>query len=228
MKRTFTIDIPDWLNKITFVNILYTLLLFSRNERDIIKLAVDSKSKKSLIWYRTNLAYPLIIIYFPIILTFVSKDFGKLDFSKSIWELTLTGSFTILGINIMRNSLTYINEKLNTDHLPPNIIENFNEDVETTKSGLRNCINYLTILGAILYFLQVGLFIDPKSAAVGPYILLIVVICFISVILGRHITVVQANFLDGSERVSTQVRQMKYNHSSDLKTLESTVLKEGL
>lgn len=217
-----------FLRSISMIEILYTLLFFPKSERQIITIASESKKKKNSLWYKSNLVAPLLIIYAPYFFTRVSEDFGVLNFHKGLIDLTLTGSFTLLGINVMRTSLTLINEKIDYSLLPEEITKRFGEDVEAAKSRLRFYITALTWIGGIFYVIQVCSFIDASNTKVYYYLPLILLFCLLSVVVARHITVVQTNFLDDKQFVSDSISKLSYNHKSDLKSLETIATEEGL
>jgi hypothetical protein len=207
---------------------LFKLIFFNRNEYVTITIALSSKKKKSLMWYANNLFIPLVIIYFPYLLTLISRHFHTINFSKSLFELSITGALTLLGINVMRVSLSLINEKIDESKLPVHIVKNITEDIESIKSKLRLWTLFLTLVGGFFYLIQVGSFLDVKQPIIKWYILIFLSITFFSIFISRIIVVIQSNFVDNDDLIDIWMKLLNYNSEKEYSNLKSIATKEGL
>ncbi|MFD2524163.1 hypothetical protein [Emticicia soli] len=216
------------LRNTTFIGIICTMLIFSKNEISTLKLALNSKKRKRLLWFANNLIFPLFIIYIPILLTLISHDFGKIQFDKGLLELTITGSFTLLGINVMRTGLVLANEKISEQHIPKEIAGSILEDIESIKAKLRLTINLFTFIGAFLYLIQVGSLLNPKiKPQVYYYVSAIIILSLFSVIIGRFITVIQTNFFDNENLIAEYLKSLGYNNNKDFVDMEQQIKTQG-
>lgn len=209
-------------------NLVFRLMLFNGNEIATISLAIQSKRKKEALWYGNNLIAPLLIIYSPYLLYLVSKDFEVIQFDRGFFELSITGAITLLGINVMRISLTLINEKIDESKIPENIRRGIIEDVESLKSKLRHWINTMTILGAFLFLIQAAGFIKSDNTNTIYYIIGVFFLSIISIILGRFITIVQSNFFDNENLVKNWIDALGKKTEDDYKELTGESKNGGL
>jgi hypothetical protein len=106
------------IKSFSLTNFLFKIILFNNEEITTVKLAIESKKKRSALWYANNLIAPFFIVYSPYLLYRVSKDFGVIGFEKNLIDLSITGGVTLLGINVMRISLTLMNEKIDDSKIP--------------------------------------------------------------------------------------------------------------
>ncbi len=83
-------------------------ILFNDKDERIIIAAFDANYLHQKYWLINNVAIPLIILYLPYVFTLINEDFGSIIFHKTFQNLTLTGSLTMLGINVMRANLTSV------------------------------------------------------------------------------------------------------------------------
>src|SRR5689334_14313551 len=111
------------------VGFFFWLIRFDHNEYVTLRIALSSKRKKSMLWYGNNLFIPLLVIYSPYIWTLISNDFESIKFSKSIILLSLTGGLTLMGINVMRVSLSLVNEKIDETRIPEHLRKLVSEDI---------------------------------------------------------------------------------------------------
>jgi hypothetical protein len=196
-------------------------VVFNKKEADTVLLAIEAKKGAKKYWYINNIITPIGILYFPYLLTLVSKDFGIITFNKTLIQLTLTGAFSMIGINVMRSSLTSVNEAIQKTHITDD--ELFNgliKDVESIKSKLRSLILFLTLLGTLAYFIQVANFIDPQNQHIYPYLFAVIIIFLVSIFFGRLISVVQTNFLDDKSIVEAYIASLALNHTAEFNSLK--------
>src|SRR5688572_25777335 len=111
------------------VGLLHRLLFFNRNEYVTIRIALSSKRRKSLLWFANNLFIPVIIIYLPYLLTLLSEHFDHIKYAKSLIDLSITGALTLLGINVVRVSLSLIDEKIDESRIPGDYLQYIIQDV---------------------------------------------------------------------------------------------------
>jgi hypothetical protein len=217
----------EFLKTFSLTNTLFKIILFNKEERATIKLAIKSKGKRSALWYANNLIAPFLIIYSPYLLYRVSKDFGVINFDKSFFALSITGAITLLGINVMRISLTLINEKIDDSKIPAEIRKFVVEDIESIKSKLRHWITVMTIIGVIFFFVQSAGFLKPDKPETIWYIISIYFICIVSIVLGRLITIIQSNFFDNDNLIRLWLSSIKERYENQYTSLKASA-EQGL
>jgi len=206
---------------------MFRIILFNKDEIATVKLAIKSKGKRSALWYANNLIAPFLIIYSPYILYRVSKDFGVINFEKSFCDLSITGAITLLGVNVMRISLTLVNEKVDDTKIPVEIRKYVVEDIESIKSKLRHWITVMTIIGVIFFFIQSAGYLKADKPQIFWYIVSIYLICFISILLGRLITIIQSNFFDNDNLIRIWLSTNKERYESQYSSLRASA-EQGL
>lgn len=210
------------------LQVWFKLLTFNRNEFVTLAVALSSKRKKSIYWYANNFFIPLIVIFIPYVLTLLSEHFKKINFHKSVLELGMTGALTLLGVNVMRTSLSLVNEKIDESKIPENIKKNVTEDIESIKSKLRLWIQFLTLIGGIAYLVQAGSFVDPTISPAEWYFVGFALVCLLSIYISRLIVVIQSNFTDNESLIQVWIQSLSYNSEKDYSSLKSLAQKEGL
>ncbi|MFZ2899761.1 MAG: hypothetical protein WA004_14130 [Saprospiraceae bacterium] len=209
-------------------NLFFHLLLLNKNEISTLRLAIDSKRKKRGLWYSNNLIAPLLIIYSPLIFYFASRDFGVISFDKNFFDLSVTGAITLLGINVMRVSLAFVNERIDESKIPESIRKSTVEDVESLKSKLRHWINLMTIIGTLLFCIQAAGFIKSDSSKTIYYVVIIFISALISITFSRFVTIVQSNFFDDENLIKSWIDALGKKSETSHETLNEAILKEGL
>lgn len=195
--------------------------LLNETEAETILLAIGVKKTGRKYWYFNNIFIPILIVYTPFLLTEISKDFQVIHFSKTLIELTLTGTFTMIGINVIRTNMTLVNEALEATHIPDkSMFMVLVKDAESIKSKLRSWIQLLTWTGAIAYLLEVASLIDPKKPAITPYLIGVIIMFLISVFFGRLIYVMQTNFADDESKIKAWKDSMIRKGHIQFKQLE--------
>jgi hypothetical protein len=211
----------------SLTNVLFKIILLNNEEITTVKLAIESKKKRSALWYANNLIAPFFIVYSPYLLYRVSKDFGVISFEKNLIDLSITGGITLLGINVMRISLTLMNEKIDDSKIPIEIRKDVMDDIESIKSKLRFWIALFTIIGVIGYFIQAAGFLKSNNPQVIWYVIAILMACLISILLGRLITIIQSNFFDNDNLIKLWINAMKQRTANQYSSLKATA-EQGL
>jgi hypothetical protein len=224
---SFFLLVWEIIKSFSLTNILFKIILLNNEEITTVRLAIESKKKRSALWYANNLIAPFIIVYSPYLLYRVSSDFGVISFEKNLIDLSITGGVTLLGINVMRISLTLMNEKIDDSKIPIEIRKDVMDDIESIKSKLRFWIAFFTIIGAIGYFIQAAGFLKSSNPQVIWYVLAILIVCVISILLGRLITIIQSNFFDNDNLIKLWLSAMKQRTASQYSSLRASA-EQGL
>lgn len=224
---SFFLLVWEIFKSISFTNILFKIILLNNEEITTVRLAIESKKKRRALWYANNLIAPFFIVYSPYLLYRVSSDFGVISFEKNFIDLSITGGVTLLGINVMRISLTLMNEKIDDSNIPIEISKGVIDDIESIKSKLRFWIYFFTIIGAIGYFIQAAGFLKSRNPQVIWYVLAILIVCVISILLGRLITIIQSNFFDNVNLINLWLNAMKQRTASQYSSLKASA-EQGL
>ncbi|GGC43010.1 hypothetical protein GCM10011386_39140 [Parapedobacter defluvii] len=179
-------------------------------------------------WYANNLIIPIVIIYSPYLLTLLSAHFHKVNFTKSFYELSITGALSLLGINVIRTSSSLLSEKLNENKIPPEFLKNVTGDIESVRTKLRLWAIMLTFIGGIFYFVQAGTLLDAKETVVKWYVLSFFILCFFSIFIGRIITAIQSNFTDNDNLIAIWMKLLNYKGEEEYANLKNLAEKGGL
>ena len=222
--------IEDYFKSKKYELHFFRLLGFSEKDYTTYKVIAISKKKTSGVWFTNNLWFPLVVIFLPFILTLVNYCFKTTTFDKSLVNICISGSITLLGINVLRTSSTIISEKLKYENVPVELVSKI-EEVESEilaikkKLGTRSWV--LSVLGLILYFLQIGLFINDKSNAVYGFILIVCGLSFFSIFLGRFISLLETNVFDKEDAIRLLFKKLTTQKDEYLK-LEEQLTNQGL
>lgn len=204
-------------------------LLFNKKDSEIINVALNHSSSNLKYWVVNNIITPLIILYLPFLFTMVSEDFNINLVSKSWQQLTLTGTFTMIGINVMRANFTSVNEILTNDSFQndPGFKELF-AHTETLKSKLRSWVHILTILSSFFYFIQVGAFINADDQKSYKYMVIFGIVFFFSVFIARILSVIQSNFTKDEEITRGLIEIMNLQRKASYNNLKNEISKGGI
>lgn len=208
----------------------FKLLGFNEKDYTTYKIISISKKKTSGVWFTNNLYFPLVVIFCPYVLTIIHHFFETTTFNKSFVEICISGSITLLGINVIRTSSTVISEKLKYDNVPSELAPNIDEvesEIVAIKKKLGSRSWILSIIGLGLYFLQIGLFITSKSNAVYWCILIICLLTLFSIFLGRFISLLETNIFDKEDAIRLLFRKL-ITQKDDYIKLEEQLNSQGL
>ena len=228
-KKVTSFFLSAWesIKSFSLTNTLFKIILLNNEEITTVRLAIKSKKKRSALWYANNLIAPFIIVYSPYLLYRVSRDFGVISYANNLIDLSITGGVTLLGINVMRISLTLMNEKIDESKIPIEIRKDVMDDIESIKSKLRFWITFFTIIGVIGYFIQAAGFLKSSNPQIIWYVLAILVVCLISILLCRLITIIQSNFFDNENLIRLWLNTMKERTANQYSTLKASA-EQGL
>lgn len=208
----------------------FRLLGFSEKDYTTFKVISISKKKTSGVWFTNNLYFPLVVIFLPYILTIVNYCFQTTTFNKSWVNICISGSITLLGINVLRTSSTIISEKLKYDNVPIDLvpkIEEVESEILAIKKKLATKSWILSIIGLILYFLQIGLFINDSKNAVYWFIVIICLLSLFSIFLGRFISLLETNVFDKEDAIRLLFKKL-ITQKEDYSKLETQLTNQGL
>jgi|GEM_PF-3028488 len=214
----------------SIVEHIFWLVGFSSKEYATIKIISFSKKRNAKVWFFNNLFFPVLIIYAPYIASIIHRKFGTLSFDKSLLELTITGSLSLVGINVLRSASTYIAEKLDESKVPleyAGSLDNLKSEISAIKGTLKSWVFLLTVLGAFLFLIQAIQLINGDHEAIFYFVLVITVVTALSILAGRFIYLLETNYFDNEEVVRLLFRVVK-NQKTDFDKLEGEIKKMGL
>lgn len=207
------------------------LLGFSEKDYTTFKVISISKKKTAGMWFTNNLYFPLFVIFLPYSLTIVHQLFNTITFDKSLINICISGSITLLGINVLRTSSTIISEKLKYNNVPPDLAPNIEEvelEILAIKKKLATRSWILSVAGLILYFLQIGLFInDSNIIAAYGCVFIICILSLFSILLGRFISLLETNVFDKEEAIRLLFRKL-ITQKEDYSKLETQLTQQGI
>lgn len=184
---------------------LFYLMGFTKKEYATYKIVSVSKNRNRLGWLFNNLAFPLLVIISPWILTWVHYYFGTIKFNKTIVEILIGGSVTLLGINVLRTTSTSVADKLDEPKVPMQYngqLDTLYEEINAIKNKLDRRSWILTFLGWGMYLLQIGQFVDTSRGIIYFVIFFAVILMLVSVIHGRFIYLMKTNLFNQEKMVS--------------------------
>lgn len=209
---------------------LFRVLGFSMKDYATFKIVSTSKQKNSGTWFFNNLYFPVMIIVSPIILTIVHNSFNTVAYHKSFLEILISGSLTLLGINVVRTASTAISEKLDGSKVPQQFadqIDNVFGEIEGIKSKLERRVWIISFTGWGLYLLQIGQFINDSNNLVYLILVCVILLAIASILYGRFIYLMKSNLFD-KEEVITLLFGKLLNSKNEFTHLESQLKKQGL
>lgn len=222
--------IKDYFSGGTFKKHCFKVIGFSSKEYATIKIIAFSKKKNAKVWYFNNLIFPFLVIYVPYVATVIHRNFNTISFNKTIVDLTITGSLSLLGLNVLRSASTYISEKLDESKIPSeftNSIDVLKSELSSIKSTLKTWVFSLTVFGTIIYIIQVIQLINGTSNIIYIFIFSIISITALSILAGRFIYLLETNFLDNDEVIRLLFKVVN-NQNNDFKKLEDKINQLGL
>lgn len=208
----------------------FRILGFSEKDYTTYKVISISKKKTSGVWFTNNLYFPIVVIFLPYVLTLANYCFHTTTFDKSIINICISGSITLLGINVLRTSSTVISEKLKYDNVPAELmhkVEEVESEILAIKKKLATRSWILSVLGLILYFLQIGLFVNDTSNAVYWFVLIICSLSLFSIFLGRFISLLETNVFDKEDAIRLLFKKL-ITQKEDYSKLEEQLTNQGL
>lgn len=210
--------------------LLFRILGFSKNEYKTYLVAAESKSRSRNIWYINNFFAPLAIIISPYILTLLHHGFGTVNYSKSFIDILIGGSLTLIGVNVIRTSSTMLTEKIDDSKVPKESIGAF-KSLQNEIGHIRDKLNMyswgLTIVGAMLYFIQVGQFVNSSNNYIYIVLSFVVFVTGSSIICGRFISLMKSNFFEDQNVMQILFNSLT-NQGADYKSLEEKINNLGL
>jgi len=209
---------------------LFRLIGFSSKEYATIKIIAYSKKQNAKVWYFNNFFFPLCIVYIPYTATIIHNHFQTVPFSKTLLELTITGSLSLVGLNVLRSASTYISEKLDESKIPnqfSNNIDLLKSELSAIKGNLKTFVFALTVIGTLLYIIQAIQLINGTNNVIYYFISVIGLVTFLSILVGRFIYLMETNFFD-NEDVVILLFQVVNNQKNEFESLKNQINKIGL
>ncbi|SDP45854.1 hypothetical protein SAMN05428975_1302 [Mucilaginibacter sp. OK268] len=209
---------------------LFKLLGFTNQEYSTYKIVSIARQKKTKSWFFNNLYFPSMVIISPIFLTIIHNYFNSFAYHKTVTEILIGGSVTLLGINVIRTASTAISEKL----IPANVPENFVgritdliDEIDIIRNKLERRVWSLSSIGWLLYILQIGQFVNTSHPFIYVILVLVIGLTLISVLHGRFIVLMKTNILDTEDSVTLLFGRL-LSQKNDFTDLESKLKEQGL
>lgn len=154
-------------------------ILFSKEQNELYLELKNSYKEEIKLWNIFNVFIPITIIFIPLFLfTFLPEE--KVSFQN----LILNGSFSLLGINILFSTSTFLIYSIKLRD------EKFEAQITELRRRLVIYLCGLLIFGTIIYVLQIAFVINTTgqyyTAAIGCFLLLI-----LSIEIGKRIYVLK-------------------------------------
>lgn len=209
---------------------LFKFLGFTSQEYSTYQIVATARQKRTNLWFFNNLYFPSLVITSPILLSIIHHYFNSIAYHKSLTEILIGGSVTLLGINVIRTASTAISEKLVPNNIPENFVGRVSElveEIDIIRSKLERRVWYLTYSGWFLYILQVGQFVNTSHPIIYVILAIVISLTLISVLHGRFIVLMKTNILDTEESVTLLFGRL-LSQKNDFTDLESKLKEQGL
>jgi len=209
---------------------LFRIFGLSAKDYATFKIASTAKRRNAGVWFFNNLYFPLMVIISPIVLTIVHNFFNTVEYNKSLIEILISGSLTLLGINVLRTASTAITEKIDDSIVPPQLTDKINDvfvEIDTIRSKLERRIWIITFFGWGLYLLQIGQFVNAKHSFIYVILISVALLTTASILHGRFIYLMKTNFLDTEEAITLLFTKL-LNSKNEFNKLENLLKSQGL
>jgi hypothetical protein len=209
---------------------LFKLLGFSANDYSTYKIASLSKRTNRDIWIFNNVLVPVGIIISPYLLTLIHDYFGTVAYSKSIFDILISGSLTLLGINVLRTASTSLSENIDNTKIPKQLVSDFNalqNKIEDIRSKLYRKSWSLTAIGALFYLLQIGQFVNSSNNAMYFVLFFVLFISVYSIFCARFMSLMKSNFIQNEEVIPMLFNRL-LKKRDDFNNLEEQLRKKGI
>lgn len=191
----------EWFKKLNKLNPMR--ILFSDNQRSILKECKQANSEDNHQWFTKNVALPLGIILFPLFIQIIFPTDVK-DFKTIIFN----GSISLIGINILFGMSAYLikvsriekNKVKDAQSQQDDYIEKgnskLNQDVIHLRSRLDDYKNILVFIGGSFYVIQA--LYGKYNSELMFYIFLActIFVLFLSIKIGKYMFIIKDDFFE--------------------------------
>jgi hypothetical protein len=209
---------------------IFRILGFSGKDYATFKIVSTSKHKNSGTWLFNNFYFPLMVVVSPFILTLVHNTYNTVAYKKTLLEILISGSFTLIGINVIRTASTSISEKLDDSKVPTQFkdqIDNLFGEIDGIRNKLERRVWVISYIGWGLYLLQIGQFVNDSSWVIYIILSIVIILTLASIIHGRFIFLMKTNLFDKEEVVMLLFGKL-LGQKNDFKQLEELLKNQGL
>lgn len=209
---------------------VFRMLGLSNKDYTTFKIVSTAKRKNAGAWFFNNLWFPSLVILSPIILTIVHVYFNTVAYNKSLLEILISGSLTLMGINVIRTASTSVSEKLDESMVPNQFASQtagLVSEINAIKSKLERRVWFITFGGWFLYLLQIGQFVNASHPIIYLVLVIVVILTLVSVLYGRFIFLMKTNLFDTQEAIGLLFGRL-INQNDEFTHLEETLKNQGL
>lgn len=182
-------------------------------------------------WFFNNFYFPLIVVISTPLLLFAFHTFFKsIPYNKGIIEIFITGSITLLGLNVLRTSLTTTTEQLvmpDRNNPDLNKYDKLLLDFLDLRTTLDRRAFWLTFFGWIFYVAQIGQFVNNSNWVIYIFIILVLLLMVASVINARFIFIMKGNLASDDDLMRTLFGSLP-NQTNDYDNLKNLFQQQSL
>lgn len=208
----------------------FRIIGFSKKDYTTYKTVSVSKIRSSDNWFFNNLYFPVMVIISPVLLIAIHYFFNTIAYNRSLLDILITGSLTLLGINVLRTASTTMSEKVDLPDKRSADISKYEKlilEVDDIRSKLDRRTWVLTLIGWLVYFSQVGQFVTNSHSVIYIFVIGVILLTFVSIIYGRFIFIMKTNVL-GNDEVAKALFGSLPNQSNDYDELKNRLNKQGV
>jgi hypothetical protein len=166
-------------------------LFFPENQKSIYRETKASNFEEFKQWKLNNIIFPLIIFFIPIIIAIVISEINI-----NYLIIVLNGSLSLIGINILFGMSSYLIKYKNITTESNDEAPDINTNLIHLRDRLSKYKDILVFIGASLYMVQVLFYKHSNSLNTAIFILIISIILFASVFVGRFMFIIRDDFID--------------------------------
>lgn len=223
-----------WLGNY-FVSELYKkhcflLLGFRKKDYATFQMLSASKKKSRSTWFENNLGWPLFVIFLPWGFALLHRAFNTVAYDRTILEIAISGSLTLVGINVLRSTFILISDRLDDSKIPEHLKDAWPEvlaEIKGMKEKIKWKVWFFSVVGTVLYVVQVIQLINTTEPYVYYVLIGIVYIAIVSIFLARFIFLLETNFLEDKDLIEMLFRCLK-SQKNDYENMKTKLAKQGI
>lgn len=237
--KVYMAKFKEWLSKTWmgnyFVSEVYKkhgflLLGFNKKDYATFQMLSASKKKSRSTWFENNLGWPLFVIFLPWGFALLHRGFNTVAYDKTLLDIAISGSLTLVGINVLRSTFILISDRLDDTKIPEELKDGWPEvlgEIKGMKEKIKWKVWFFSVVGTVLYVIQVTQMVNATVSYIYYILLGIVYIAIVSIFLARFIFLLETNFLEDRDLVEMLFSCLR-TQKDDLQKMKTKLAKQGI
>jgi hypothetical protein len=222
-----TTNIRSFFKQKLYIRYFFYIITFTKKEYTTFEIISFTKKRQSSHWYFNNLFFPILTIFSPLLFYFIDIYFNSIEFKKSVLDLAISGSITLMGLSVLRSAATSFTDKIDNDELTEQgriIRTQVIKEIDVLKNKLIRISWILTFLGWLFYVIQVVQMVNTKNNAIYWFLFIFILVSGLSIFIGRFMYLVDTNYYQNDaiiELLFEKLREQKSEGEALRDELES-------